>query len=458
MTSAHDWAQSLRVAIIGSGPSGLYAAEALTRQNDVPVSIDVFDRLPTPYGLVRYGVAPDHQRIKDVTKALQRILEHSSVRFLGNVVCGRDLSHTELRRFYDAVIYAVGASTDRSLNIPGENLAGSVSATKFVSWYNSHPDWSAISMEVDAQGVAVIGIGNVAIDVTRVLAKTYDELKATDIAPYALDVLKESPVTDIHLLGRRGPAQAKFSTKELKDLTQLEAADLVVRPEEVELSDAEMDAITDATARRNVEVLRELADRPLSGKPRRIHLRFLVSPVEILGDGSVEGLRIERNRLDERNRAVGTGVYETLPVQMVLRSVGYKGEPLAGVPFDHRMGVIPNDGSHVLRHGEIVPGEYVTGWIKSGPVGVIGTNKPFSAETVRQLLHDAPCLPRAAVRDPEAVTALLDERGVAYVTMDQWLALDKHETELGVAQGRPRVKVHNLGSMLTVSRRESMLS
>jgi ferredoxin--NADP+ reductase len=454
MTTANERTHSLRVAIIGSGPSGLYAAEALTRQKDVPVSIDVFDRLPTPYGLVRYGVAPDHQKIKDVTKVLQRILEDSSVRFLGNVVCGRDITHSDLRRFYDAVIYAVGASTDRALDIPGEHLAGSLSATKFVSWYNSHPDWSAYSMEVNAKGVAVIGVGNVAVDVARVLAKTYDELKATDIAPYALDVLKESPVTDIYLLGRRGPAQAKFTTKELKDLGLLEAADVVVRPDEVELSPSEREAVTDATVLRNIEVLREFARGPLTGKPRRIHLRFLVSPIEILGEGSVEGLRIERNRLDGRTRAIGTGAYETLPVQMVLRAVGYKGEPLAGVPFDHRLGVIPNDGSHVLRHGEIVPGEYVTGWIKSGPVGVIGTNKPFSAVTARQLLRDAPTLPKAPMPDPEAVTALLDKHNVAYVTMDQWLALDRHELETGLAQGRARAKVHNLGSMLDLSRRE----
>ncbi len=456
MSTAHDRAHSLRIAIIGSGPSGLYAAEALTRQQDIPVSIDVIDRLPTPYGLVRYGVAPDHQKIKDVTKALQRILEHPSVRFLGNVMCGRDLTHGDLRRFYDAVIYAVGASTDRALNIPGEHLDGSVSATKFVSWYNSHPDWSAISMEVNARGVAVIGVGNVAVDVARVLAKTYDELRATDIAPYALDVLKDSPVTDIYLLGRRGPVQAKFTTKELKDLGQLEAADIVVRPEEVDVSPDELAALADGTVRRNIEVLREFACRPLSGKPRRIHLRFFVSPIEIVGEGSVEALRIERNRLDERKRAIGTGVFETLPVQMVLRSVGYKGEPLSGVPFDHRLGVIPNDGSHVLRHGEIVPGEYVTGWIKSGPVGVIGTNKPFSAETVRQLLLDAPTLPRAPMPDPEAVTTLLDEHHVAYVTMEQWLTLDRHERELGVAQGRARVKVHNVGSMLDVSRRDAV--
>ena len=458
MTTQRKHVLPLRVAVIGAGPSGLYVTEALMRQPDVPVSVDVFDRLPTPYGLVRYGVAPDHQKIKEVSKVLQRILDLPGVRFLGNVMCGRDISHGELRRFYDAVIYAVGASTDRALKIPGEHLAGSLSATELVSWYNSHPDWSAYAMEMNARGIAVVGAGNVAVDVARVLAKTYDELRTTDIAPYALAVLKDSPVSDIYLLARRGPAQAKFTSNELRDLGRLEAADIVVRPEEIAISPVEQEAVKDDTVRRNLEVLRDFASKPLSGKPRRIHLRFLVSPVEIIGRTNVEAVRIERNRLDEQNRAVGSGVYETLQVQMVLRSIGYKGEPLAGVPFDSERGIIPNDGRHVLRDGRIVPGEYVTGWIMSGPVGIIGTNKPVAARTARQLLEDAPRLRQAPQRDPGAIIALLDERGVAYVTMNQWLALDRYELERGAAQGCARVKVSNVAAMLDLVRRQPVAS
>jgi len=450
---SNESSRPIRIAIIGSGPSGLYAAEALTKQRDAPVSVDVFDRLPTPYGLVRYGVAPDHQKIKSVTTALQRILEHPNVRFLGHVEYGRDLTRDDLARYYDAVIYAVGAAADRALGIPGEDLPGSLSATEFVAWYNGHPDSEASALTLTASGVAVVGAGNVAIDVARVLAKSVDELAATDIADYALDTLAHSPVTDIYMLARRGPAQAKYTTKELKELGELAAADIVVRPEEVELTPEEDAAVTENVVRRNIVVLRGFARKPLEGKPRRIHMRFLVSPVEITGQGRVEDLRIERNRLDERGQAAGTGVCETLPVQMVLRSVGYKGRPLAGVPFDARTGVIPNESGRVLRDSAVARGEYVTGWIKRGPSGIIGTNKVCAVETIKQLLHDAPDLPRATQGDSAAVTALLDERGVAYVTLEHWLALDRHEQELGKARGRVRVKVLSRATMLELARR-----
>ena len=434
-------AHPLRVAVIGSGPSGLYAAEALLKQPGVPVSVDVLDRLPTPYGLVRYGVAPDHQKIKSVTALYQKTLEDERARFLGNVAFGKDLTCQDLRRFYDAVVYAVGASADRSLGIPGEGLPGSLSATEFVAWYNGHPDAAARELVLTAGGVAVIGVGNVAVDVTRVLAKTVDELKGSDIADHALAVLARSHVRDIYVLGRRGPAQAKFTTKELRELGELAGADVVVRPEEIALTPEQEAAITDNTVRKNVEVLREFAGRPLSGKPKRIHLRFLVSPTAVLGEDRVEGLRIEKNRLDDSGRAVGGGELETLDVQLVLRSVGYKGVALPGVPFDERAGIIPNAGGRVTRAGAVLPGEYVAGWIKRGPSGVIGTNKPDSLDTVRLLLEDAPSLPRAPEPDPEAVTNWLRGRGVDYVTLPEWLHLDALEKAAGTAQGRPRVKL-----------------
>jgi ferredoxin/flavodoxin---NADP+ reductase len=446
-----------RVAIIGSGPAGIYAAEALTTQKDLAVRVDVFDQLCTPYGLVRYGVAPDHQKIKSVVTVLQRILQRPQVRFLGGVEYGRDLTHADVVKYYDAVIYAVGASLDRVLAIPGESLPGSLSATEFVAWYNGHPERATWLMPPPPPGVAVIGVGNVAVDVARVLAKTVTDLAGTDIASYALDTLAQSQVTDIYVLGRRGPAQARFTTKELKDLGELAAAEIIVRPEEVALSPAEVAAIADTTVRRNVEVLQQFSARPTGGKPRRIHLRFLVSPVEIVGTDRVEGLRIERNRLDEREQAVGTGEYETLPVQMVFRAVGYKGQPVADVPFDARRGIVPNEAGRVFSDGTILPGEYVTGWIKRGPTGVIGTNKTCAVETVSQLLRDAPTLPRAPQSDPAAVTALLEERGVPYVTFDQWLKLDQYEQELGKAQDRVRVKLYSREAMLRVMARAGVL-
>jgi ferredoxin--NADP+ reductase len=440
----------LRVAVIGSGPSGLYAAEALLKQSDVPVSVDVIERLPTPYGLVRYGVAPDHPKIKSVAQQMQKTLEDPRVRFLGNVELGKDLSHAELKRHYQAIIYTVGASSDRNLGIPGEDLPGSLSATEFVAWYNGLPDAAGKTMKLDdIRAVAVVGVGNVAVDVTRIFAKTVEELGTTDIADHALAVLKTSTVKDVYVLGRRGAAQAKFTTKELRELGELINADIVVRPEEVELDGVSQAAIQGQPAiQKNVEVLQGFAAKAMEGKPRRVHLRFLVSPVEVVGSERVEGLKIERNRLDENQNAVGTGEFETLPVQMVLRSVGYKGLPLAGVPFDARKGIIPNVEGRVLSGNQVVVGEYVAGWIKRGPSGVIGTNKADAADTVKLLLADAASLPAAAEPSPESVDALLEARGVRVVTVRDWLKLDQHEQETGKAQGRPRVKVVSKQKML----------
>ncbi|WP_027877889.1 FAD-dependent oxidoreductase [Meiothermus cerbereus] len=449
MADQLDANRPLRIAIIGAGPSGIYAAEALIKQTEINVSVDVFDRLPTPYGLVRYGVAPDHQTIKSVTKVMQKVLQDPRVRFLGNVEFGRDLTFADLRRHYDAVIYTVGASSDRHLGIPGEDLPGSLSATEFVAWYNGHPDYQNLDIRLNVQGVAVVGMGNVAVDVTRILAKSAEELRQTDIADHALPVLAQSQVSDIYMLGRRGPAQAKFTTKELRELGELHNADIVVRPEELELDERSAASIAGEPALlKNLEVLREFAARPLTGKPRRVHLRFFVSPVAILGEGRVHKIRLEKNRLDENLNAVGTGEFEELEVGLVLRSVGYKGVPLPEVPFDQRKGVIPNQSGRVLREGQVAVGEYTAGWIKRGPSGVIGTNKADATETVKLLLQDAPHLPLAPEPNPEAVTRLLQARGVRYVTLEHWLKLDALECALGQAQGRPRVKLTSVDKML----------
>jgi ferredoxin--NADP+ reductase len=449
MADQLDANRPLRIAIIGAGPSGIYAAEALIKQTEINVSVDVFDRLPTPYGLVRYGVAPDHQTIKSVTKVMQKVLQDPRVRFLGNVEFGRDLTFADLRRHYDAVIYTVGASSDRHLGIPGEDLPGSLSATEFVAWYNGHPDYQNLDIRLNVQGVAVVGMGNVAVDVTRILAKSAEELRQTDIADHALPVLAQSQVSDIYMLGRRGPAQAKFTTKELRELGELHNADIVVRPEELELDERSAASIAGEPALlKNLEVLREFAARPLTGKPRRVHLRFFVSPVAILGEGRVHKIRLEKNCLDENLNAVGTGEFEELEVGLVLRSVGYKGVPLPEVPFDQRKGVIPNQDGRVLREGQVAVGEYTAGWIKRGPSGVIGTNKADATETVKLLLQDARHLPLAPEPNPEAVTRLLQARGVRYVTLEHWLKLDALECALGQAQGRPRVKLTSVDKML----------
>ncbi|WP_102126666.1 FAD-dependent oxidoreductase [Deinococcus planocerae] len=438
----------LRVAVIGSGPSGIYAAEALTKQTDTPVEVDVFDRLPTPYGLVRYGVAPDHLTIKSVTKAFEKTLSDPRVRFLGNVEFGSDLSYEEARAHYDAVVYTVGASSDRRLGIPGEDLLGSMSATEFVAWYNGHPDAAAREMLLNATGVAVVGVGNVALDVSRILVKTVAELRESDIAEHALGALERSQVKDVWVLGRRGPVQAAFTTKELREFGELEGADPIVKTAEVQVDEETEAALTDNTKKKNLEVLRDFAVRTPEGRERRIHLRFLVSPVEIVddGEGNVGGLRIERNRLDENGNAVGTGEYETLPVQMVLRSIGYKGVALPGVPFDEKKGVVPNVEGRV----EGRPGEYTAGWIKRGPSGVIGTNKKDAVDTVAHLLADAKAgaLPEPAQPNREAVDALLSGKGVDVYTFEDWQELDAHELARGKAQGRPRGKVVHKHEML----------
>jgi ferredoxin--NADP+ reductase len=431
------------VAVIGSGPAGIYAAEALIKQAEGGVHVDVFDRLPTPYGLVRYGVAPDHTSIKSIARYLQRVLENPAVRFLGGVEFGRDVTRETLLTCYDAVIYATGAMVDRHLGIPGEDLPGSVAATDFVNWYCGHPDSHserARGVDLSADAVAVIGVGNVAVDVVRILAKTADELRDTDVPEPALALLGGSGVRRIHMIGRRGPAQAKFTTKELRELGALPSAEVHVRAEDMDLDPASAAlAESDRHVRANVAVMREWTARPPRDLPRRLDLRFWLRPVEILGTDRVEGLRLEHTTLNDEGRVVGTGEYETLPVGLVLRSVGYQSVPLPGVPFDPRAYVVPNDAGRVLgEDGRPLPGEYVTGWIKRGPTGVIGTNKADAAETVRALLADL----KDGPEERPSIETLLESRGVRVVTYDDWLGIDAGEMALARSLDRgERVKL-----------------
>ena len=444
--------------MIGAGPAGFYTAESLIKARE-DVSVDIIDRLPTPFGLVRYGVAPDHQKLKSVTKMYDRTCSDLRVRFLGNVHFGTDLTRDEVLAHYHAVVYAVGAPADRTLRIPGEELPGSISATEFVAWYNGHPEYQGVEPPLDVEQVAVIGMGNVAVDVTRILAKSVEELARTDITDRALEHLAGSKVRDVVMVGRRGPAQGKFTTKELRELGELENADIEVDPTELEVDEHSLATIEgDAATKRNLEVLRGFAETPDYGKPRMVHLRFCLSPVEILGDERVEALKLERNRLEPREdgsiAAVPTGEYETWPVGLVLRSVGYRGTALPGVPFDERRAVIPNDAGRVLAGaaGEPLPGEYVAGWIKRGPSGVIGTNKADAMESVNSLLADPQREIEPQLADPQAVNRLLESRGVEVVDYERWRALDSLEVAAGEAQGRPRVKLTDVEEMLAKCR------
>ena len=425
----------------------MYAAGALSQHGDVLV--DVFDRLPCPFGLVRYGVAPDHPKIKSISLTLRKLLEDPAVRFLGNVDVGSELSLDELRRFYDAVIFSSGSAVDRRLGIPGEDLPGSYSATDFVAWYSAHPDAPADGFTLDVRSVAVIGVGNVAVDVARILARSVDELRPTDLPDHVLAVLERSKVEEIHMIGRRGPAQAKFTTLELRELGELANADVLVDPADLELDPVSQATVaSESMVRRNLEVLRAWAQRPPAGRPRRLYVRFLLRPVEVLGPDRVSGLVVEKTRIDESGNAVGTGQTSTIEAQMVLRSVGYRGIPLPGLPFDERSGTVPNTAGRVLANGGPLPGVYVAGWIKRGPTGVIGTNKRDANETVTALLEDVPALPAAPERDPHAVLELLEERGIEVVTWTGWRSIELAEAALGEAQGRDRVKIADRAELL----------
>jgi ferredoxin--NADP+ reductase len=445
----------LRVAIIGSGPSGFYAAGNLLKAKDTEVQVDVFDRLPTPWGLVRGGVAPDHPNIKAVSRVYEKTAALPGFRFFGNVHFGEDVTHDELADRYHAIVYATGAQTDRRMGIRGEDLPGSHSATDFVAWYNGHPDYSELEFDLSAETAVVVGNGNVAMDVTRMLATDPEELAKTDCANYALEALRESRVREVIVLGRRGPAQAAFTNPELLELAELTRADVYVDPADCELDEHSAQSLEgegNMTARKNVEILTGYSTAQPSGSEHRIHLRFLVSPVEILGSEAVEGVRIVRNELhrgeDGVVRPEPTDLTDVIECGLVFRSIGYRGVPLDGVPFDEQGGVVPNE------RGRVADGEYVVGWIKRGPSGIIGTNKRDAKETVDVLLEDAAAgrLLRPTDADPDSLEQLLRERKPDHVTYEGWEAIDRAEREAGEAEGRPRVKLTRTEALLEAAR------
>ena len=454
-------ARPLRVAIVGAGPTGFYAADHLLRNPEVVVEVDMFDRLPTPYGLVRLGVAPDHQKIKFVTNAFDKVAASPRFRFYGGVEFGKDVTLADLRAHYHQIVYCTGAQTDRRMGIPGEDLAGSHPATEFVAWYNGHPDYRDCAFDLSQESVAVVGVGNVAADVVRILCRTPEELATTDIADYALEALRKSRVREVYLLGRRGPAQAAFTNPEVRELGELADADITAIPQEVELdtlSRAAVERSQDRATLKKVEMLREYARRAPTGKSRRLVLRFLVSPVELISDGAgrVAAMRLVRNELYATSTGAlqprATDRFEELPAGLVFRSVGYRGVPLPGVPFNESWGVILNDKGRVLDPDTKQPvvGTYAAGWIKRGPTGVIGTNKPDAAETVECMFED---LARGAVLEPTrpeaaAAEALVRQRQPNYVSYTDWLKLNEIEVARGRAQGRPRVKFTSVEEML----------
>jgi ferredoxin--NADP+ reductase len=446
----------LRVAIVGAGPSGFYTAQALLATQALEVSVDLFDRLPAPYGLVRYGVAPDHPKIKSVDRVFEKPALDPRVRFLGNVTYGRDLRLADLRRHYDQVVFAVGGQSDRRLDIPGEDLPGSHSSTEFVAWYSSHPDFLDLEVDLASEGAVVVGIGNVARDVARILARDPEALAATDIADHSLEALRGSRIRDVWVLARRGPVQAKCSPQELKELGEMEGVDLIVEPSELELdpgSAAELEG--DRQATKNLELLRGFAERGATGAPRRIRLRFLVSPVAVEeAGGRAAAVVVERNRLEPSSRgglsAVSTGATETLPAGMVVRAIGYRSLPLPELPFDDRRCVLPNREGRLIdpETGEQLRGLYAVGWVKRGPTGLIGSNKPDGAETAASMVADLDSTPPAPEPSLDAVDRLLAERGARPVCFADWQRIDRAEVEAGASGGRPRVKFCRVEDML----------
>jgi ferredoxin--NADP+ reductase len=449
---------TLRAAIVGAGPSGFYAADQLLKEG---FAVDLFDGLPTPYGLVRAGVAPDHPKIKSVTRVYARTAEHVSFRYFGGVTLGRDVSRDELRERYGVVVYAIGTATDNRLGIAGEDRPGSYPATEFVAWYNGHPDFAGHQFTLDGGRAVVIGNGNVAIDVARMLVLDPGELQPTDTADHAIDAFGMAGVREVILLGRRGPAQVAFTNPELLELGELARADVIVDP--AQLDGVQVPEGADKTTTRNVEILREYSQRIPQGKSHRLELRFLRSPIEILGeglDGPVTGVRVAINELveqDGRVRAVATGEEEVIECGLVLRSIGYRGIPVAGIPFDEQRGLIRNDGGRVQNQdGTVSAGEYVVGWIKRGPSGVIGTNKKDSADTVHKIVadRDAGVLPAPdpAVSSADAIASWVAERAPSHVTWAGWEQIDAHETGLGESSGRPRVKLVSLDELHRIGR------
>jgi len=438
----------IRIAVVGSGPAGFYAAGALL-DAEPGFEVDMLERLPTPWGLVRLGVAPDHPKLKSVSRAFERIAEKPGFRFFGNVEVGRDVSHADLVELYDAVVYAFGAQTDKRLGIPGEELPGSWSATEFVAWYNGHPDYQDVPFDLDVERAVVVGNGNVALDVARMLALTPEELAPTDTTDAAIEAIGSTSLREIVIVGRRGPAQASWTTQELKEMGELAGADVSVDPAELEGA-----AEGDTPTQRNMEVLREFAAREATGKPLVIRFLFFRSPVAIGGESRVTSVELVRNRLEEQDGrlvAVPTDEHETLDCGLVFRSVGYRGAALPDLPFDEARGTISNDGGRVTGEERT----YCAGWIKRGPTGIIGTNKKDAGETVARLLEDVES-GRVAHRQQatvDALEALLAERGVRAVVYAGWASIDELERAAGEKLGRPRVKLCSWDELLAAAQR-----
>lgn len=462
MSKIGSEANPLRVAIVGAGPAGFYAAERLFKEKDLSVQVDMFERLPVPFGLVRFGVAPDHPKIKSVTKVFDRIAKKPGFRFFGHVDVGKDISVEELKQYYHQIIFTIGAPTDRNLPVPGVEFTGNYPATEFVAWYNGHPDYRNYQFDLTKERAAVVGIGNVALDVARILVRDTEELAKTDIADYALDALRESNIKEVYVLGRRGPAQAAFTPPEAKELLELKGVDTLVLPEEAKLDPLSQEsmATADRGVVRNVEIIQQMAQNKPTGQPRKLMIRFLVSPVEIFGNDKEEvvGMKLVKNELYKTEsgtlRPKATDKFEEMPIDLVFRSVGYRGVPVPGVPFNDRWGVIMNQEGRVIEvdSGQQVIGEYTAGWIKRGPSGVIGTNKPDAVETVVHMLEDLqadkvlhPAHPEAA-----AAEAFIAKKQPRFVTYDDWLKIDEIEVARGKEQGRPRVKFTDVKEMLAV--------
>ncbi|MCB1692846.1 MAG: FAD-dependent oxidoreductase [Pseudomonadales bacterium] len=452
----------LRVAVIGSGPAGFYIVSNFMKYPDLTVEIDMFDRLPTPFGLVRGGVAPDHQKDKSVTRAYDKSAKQPNYRFFGNVEFGKHVTLDDLKHYYHQIVFSTGAQVDRTLGVRGEEFTGSHSATDFVAWYNGHPDFAHLKFELSSESVAIVGIGNVAVDVARMLCRTHDELRQTDMADYAIEALRDSNVKNIYMLGRRGPAQAAFTPPEIKELAELVGADVVIAQEEARLdaeSRRDIEAGADKNVLKNVEIIEEISGRGQCSKDKRLTIRFLVSPTEILGDenGNVTGIRIVKNELVRKDdgtlSARSTGEEETIPVGMVFRSVGYRGVALPGIPFNERWGNIFNDKGRVTtEEGDPVRGLYCAGWIKRGPSGVIGTNKTDAQETVACMVEDlkAGRYLHAAHTRPDEAMAFVASRQPAAVSYDDWTAIDAEELRMGTEDNRPRVKFTRVEDMLDV--------
>ncbi len=443
----------LRVAVVGAGPAGIYTAEALTGRAPVPVTVDLIDRLPTPFGLVRHGIAPDHPKMRAIRDTLHRALDHPGVRFVGNVEIGTDIALEDLRAHVDAVVYTYGAALDRPLSVEGEQLTGSLAATDLVAWYCGHPDADRERVETALAGVrraVVVGVGNVALDVARVLCRAPQELEPTDMPQHVLDTLATIRVEEVTVLGRRGPVQATFTTKELDELAELAEATVLVDP--ADLPGEDEPPPPDRLVARNIGVLREYSANTAEPGRSRLVLRFYRRPVRILGTDRVTGVEVERTTVDAEGRAAGTGELEVLPADLVVRSVGYRGEGLPGLPVDPRTGTVPNDDGRVIRDGAPSAGEYVAGWIKRGPTGVVGTNKHDARETVAALLADAGAGVIGPHGDRDDLVHTLQARGAEPVLLEDWRAIDAAEVALGATRGRARTTMHEREALLAAVR------